>query len=102
MKQGNAFTLVELLVVIAIIAVLSSLLLPGLGRARRTAMRVHCMNNIRQAFVAAASYGGDHGEYPATGNRCVKNSGLFFFTTFFVLVGCYHSLAIPVDALISV
>ena len=75
MKAPWRFTLVELLVVIAIIAVLSSLLLPGLGRARRTAMRVQCQSVIRQAMVSAASYGADHGEYPATGNRAVYEDG---------------------------
>lgn len=71
MKRGwsnparRAFTLIELLVVIAIIAILTSLLLPVLTRARQHARRVVCLNNLRQFVVADSIYAHDFGELPA-------------------------------------
>jgi prepilin-type N-terminal cleavage/methylation domain-containing protein/prepilin-type processing-associated H-X9-DG protein len=58
-SRSSAFTLVELLVVIAIIAVLATLLLPTLGRARQQARNTHCISNLRQLGVAVRSYAGD-------------------------------------------
>jgi prepilin-type N-terminal cleavage/methylation domain-containing protein len=59
------FTLIELLVVVAIIAILAAMLLPVLGRAKKSAREVVCINNLRQLCLAATSYVGDEdGYYP--------------------------------------
>ena len=55
-SRKSAFTLVELLVVIGIIAVLLSILLPSLGRARENAKRIQCMSNLRQISLAFVMY----------------------------------------------
>lgn len=75
MKRKNGFTLIELLVVIAIIALLLSVLLPSLKKARQKAQEIICRSNLKQWGLIWSLYLNDYNSRFPWGNYGVSNAG---------------------------
>ena len=79
MRQ-RGFTLIELLVVIAIIALLVSILLPSLSRAKDLARDAVCQSSLRQISTTVALYSHDHSDrYPAMSAKYEKGNNQFYW-----------------------
>ncbi len=73
-NRHSCFTLIELLVVVAIIAILASLLLPALARAKERGRRILCLNNQRQIYTATCIYADDNDEWLPCGSASFLGS----------------------------
>jgi len=86
--NDNAFTLLELLVVIGVIAILASLMVPALNRAKDKARLTTCLNNLRQINLGMRLYADDHGDVPP-GMRNSTNSSWGYWIGYKQLIKNY-------------
>lgn len=70
----RGFTLIEMMIVVAIIAILVTILVPNLMRARAQAQTAACEGNLKEIATALELYETDHDAYPTSGNVDATNS----------------------------
>jgi prepilin-type N-terminal cleavage/methylation domain-containing protein/prepilin-type processing-associated H-X9-DG protein len=76
--KRRGFTLIELLVVIAIIAILASMLLPALGRAKHTAKKIQCGGGLKNYGMAMGMYTNDNAGFLPASDRASPPSGEYW------------------------
>ncbi len=80
LNKKKAFTLIELLVVISIIAVLMSIMMPALSRAREQAKMTVCSSNQHQIVVGLQTYQSDYGKLPPSIQGTISGAGQVSWT----------------------
>jgi len=85
MFPKTGFTLVEIMIVVAIIGLLATIAIPNFMRARTTAEKTACINNLRQMGLAGAMYVTDYNQY--SGDWSAVNNSYVWPTRFLSLMG---------------
>jgi prepilin-type N-terminal cleavage/methylation domain-containing protein/prepilin-type processing-associated H-X9-DG protein len=84
-RTAPGFTLIELLVVVAIIALLISILLPSLNRARRQARQLTCSTNLKSQYDAATYYAEENNDYYP---RAIQGFGVSVSSEYHIYATC--------------